>query len=213
GAPRAGRRRDRRTERLRQVQRRRRDPLGSRLAQPERAARREAGRRALRGCSEPRSRRFLRGRAALRQRGRQRPCRVFRALDLEAEVRKRLRPLALQATAAERAEKLRGEIATLRARIAELDLASLDERLTEAGERKTAAVFARRAAEERLEAVLAERGGAEEELADAAGTREQAMQVLYRLRSVVERLGLPRESATTLLEHVRSALADAETDA
>jgi len=58
---------------------------------------------------------------------------VERARDLEDEVRKRLRPLALQATAAERAEKLRGEIATLRARIAELDLASLDERLAEAG--------------------------------------------------------------------------------
>jgi chromosome segregation protein len=138
---------------------------------------------------------------------------VERARDLEEEVRKRLRPLALQATAAERAEKLRGEIAQLRARIAELDLATLDERLAEADERKTAASLARRAAEERLEAVLAERGGAEEELADAAGSREQAMQVLYRLRSAVERLGLRRESATTLLEHVRGELADAETDA
>jgi chromosome segregation protein len=138
---------------------------------------------------------------------------VERARDLEDEVRKRLRPLALQATAAERAEKLRGEIAQLRARIAELDLASLDERLAESGERKTAATFARRAAEERLEAVLAERGGAEEELADAAGNREQAMQVLYRLRSAAERLGLRRESATTLLEHVRSELAAAESDA
>ena len=137
---------------------------------------------------------------------------VERARDLEEEVRKRLRPLALQATAAERAEKLRGEIAQLRARIAELDLASLDERLAEAGERKTGASFARRAAEERLEAVLAERGGAEEELADAAGKREQAMQVLYRLRSATERLGLRRESATTLLEHVRGELAAAETD-
>ena len=36
---------------------------------------------------------------------------VERARDLEAEVKARLRPLALQATAAERAEKLRGEIA------------------------------------------------------------------------------------------------------
>src|SRR5204863_8584793 len=102
---------------------------------------------------------------------------VERARDLEEEVRKRLRPLALQATAAERAEKLRGEIATLRARIAELDLALFEERLAEAAERKSAAVLARRAAEERLEAVLAERNGAEEELADAAGRREQAMQV------------------------------------
>jgi len=99
---------------------------------------------------------------------------VERARDLEDEVRKRLRPLALQATAAERAEKLRGEIATLRARIAELDLATLDERLAEAEERKTVAVLARRAAEEKLDAVLAERGGAEEELADAAGKVQAA---------------------------------------
>ena len=53
---------------------------------------------------------------------------VERARDVEAEVRKRLRPLALQATAAERAEKLVGEIAGLRARIAELDLAAADAR-------------------------------------------------------------------------------------
>jgi chromosome segregation protein len=138
---------------------------------------------------------------------------VERARDLEDEVRKRLRPLALQATAAERAEKLRGEIATLRARIAELDLATLDERLAEADERKTVAVLARRAAEEKLDAVLAERGGAEEELADAAGRREQAMQALYRLRSAAERLGLRREPAAALVATVRAELADAETDA
>jgi chromosome segregation protein len=138
---------------------------------------------------------------------------VERACDLEEEVRKRLRPLALQATAAERAEKLRGEIAQLRARIAELDLASLDERLAEADERKAAAGLARRAAEEKLEAVLAERGAAEEELADAAGKRESAMQALYRLRSASERLELRRESSTAFLEQVRGELAAAESDA
>src|SRR6059058_1510881 len=137
---------------------------------------------------------------------------VERARDLEEEVRKRLRPLALQATAAERAEKLRGEIAKLRARIAELDLASLDERLADADSRKAAAALARRAAEERLEAVLEERGRAEEELADAAGKRESAMQVLYRLRSAAERLSLRRESSASLVEQVRAELADAETD-
>src|SRR5206468_10640252 len=84
---------------------------------------------------------------------------VERARDLEDEVKKRLRPLALQATAAERAEKLRGEIAKLRARIAELDLETLGERTMDAGERKLAAELARRAAEEKLEAVLEERGG------------------------------------------------------
>src|SRR4051795_12648162 len=61
---------------------------------------------------------------------------VDRARDLEEEVKKRLRPLALQATAAERAEKLRGEIAKLRARIAELDLATLAERRVEAERRR-----------------------------------------------------------------------------
>ena len=132
---------------------------------------------------------------------------VERARDREDEVRKRLRPLALQATAAERAEKLRRELATLRARIAELDLTALDERLTAAGERRAAAALAKRGAEDRLDGVLVERGRAEEELADAAGRREQAMQALYRLRSAAERLAIRRESAAGLLERVRSELA------
>jgi len=131
---------------------------------------------------------------------------VERARDLEAEVRKRLRPLALQATAAERAEKLRGEIAKLRARIAELDLATLDDRLAETGSRKAAAAIAKRGAEERLEGVLAQRGRAEEELADAAGEREQVMQELYRLRSAAERVAMRRESAESLLRRLRSEL-------
>src|SRR5207245_5711299 len=50
---------------------------------------------------------------------------VERARDLEAEVRKRLRPLALQASAAERAERLLGELARLRPRICQLDLDAL----------------------------------------------------------------------------------------
>jgi chromosome segregation protein len=138
---------------------------------------------------------------------------VERARDREDEVRKRLRPLALQVTAAERAEKLRVEVARLRARIAQLDLTGLEERLAEADGRRTAAALARRAAEERLEAVLEERGRAEEELADAAGRREQAMQELYRLRSAAERLGLRRESTAGLLEQARADLASAEAQA
>jgi chromosome segregation protein len=130
---------------------------------------------------------------------------VDRARDVEAEVRKRLRPLALQATAAERAEKLRGEIAQLHARIAELDLAALDQRLREIGRRRTTAGAAKKAVEGRLEGVLAERGRAEEQLADAAGGREQAIQALYRLRSVVERLDLRRESAAGRLGRLRAA--------
>ena len=51
GAPRAGRGRRGRAERLREVERRRRAPLGIGLAEPARAARGEAGRRALRRAS------------------------------------------------------------------------------------------------------------------------------------------------------------------
>jgi chromosome segregation protein len=131
---------------------------------------------------------------------------VERARDVEDEVRKRLRPLALQATAAERAEKLRGEIASLRARVAELDLAALDDRLAEGEERRAAASLARRAADERLEALLGERGKAEEELADAAGRREEATAALYRLRSAAERLAVRREAADELVTRLRAAL-------
>src|SRR2546423_15187477 len=89
---------------------------------------------------------------------------VERARDVEAEVKKRLRPLALQATAAERAEKLRGEIASLCARVAELDLAELRERLEDGEGRPTAAGLARKHADEQLETLLAERRPAEERL-------------------------------------------------
>jgi chromosome segregation protein len=131
---------------------------------------------------------------------------VERARDVEAEVKKRLRPLALQATAAERAQKLGVELARLRARIAQLDLAGLEERLAKLGMRRSAAASARREADERLAALLAERGRAEEELADAAGSREQAIQALYRLRSAAERLELRRESAEARLRRLRDEL-------
>jgi chromosome segregation protein len=132
---------------------------------------------------------------------------VERARDVEAEVKKRLRPLALQATAAERAEKLLGEIASLRARVAELDLHDLQERLEDGEGRRTAAMLARKDADNRLDALLEERRRAEEELADAAGRREEATATLYRIRSARERLELRRESAEALLERLRSELA------
>jgi chromosome segregation protein len=119
---------------------------------------------------------------------------VERARDVEEEVRKRLRPLSLQATAAERAEKLVGEIGALRARIAQLDLDAIGERLAQGQERRAAASLARRGADERLEAVLAERNRAEEELSDAAGRREAATAALYRLRTATERLTVRLES-------------------
>ena len=130
---------------------------------------------------------------------------VARARDIEAEVKKRLRPLALQASAAQRAEKLGGEIASLEAAVATLDLAAVDERIGEASERKAAADHGKRRTESKLEELLAERHRAEEELADAAGKRESATAALYRLKSAGERLELRRESAAALVENLRQA--------
>jgi chromosome segregation ATPase len=129
-----------------------------------------------------------------------------RARDVEEEVRKRLRPLALQASAAERAEKLIGELARLRARIAQLDLAALDERRAESDERRQAVALARRDVETKLEALLEERNRVEDELADAAGKREEATAALYRLRSARERVALRREAADGLLGRLRADL-------
>jgi chromosome segregation protein len=130
---------------------------------------------------------------------------VERARDLEAEVRKRLRPLALQATAAARAEKLAAELERLRARLAAAELERLERRLAEVEERRTEAAHERRVREERLTGVLEERRRAEDELAEAAGKHERATAALYRLRSAAERVELRRERA---LETARSLRAD-----
>ena len=129
---------------------------------------------------------------------------VERARDVEDEVRKRLRPLALQATAAERAEKLGAEIAGLRARIAQLDLAESGARRSEAEERRDTAAFGKRGAQGRLEGLLADRARAEDELSDAAGRRESAVAARYRLQGASERLELRAESAAALLERFRA---------
>jgi chromosome segregation ATPase len=132
---------------------------------------------------------------------------VERARDVEAEVKKRLRPLALQATAAQRAEKLSGEIAGLEAAIATLDLGAIDEQIGAAEERRAAADHAKKRSDAKLDDVLAERHRAEEELADAAGRREAATAALYRLRSAAERVALRRESAAMLLGSLRETAA------
>jgi len=127
-----------------------------------------------------------------------------RARDLEAEVRKRLRPLALQATAAERAEKLKDEIAAAEARLAELELEELGQAAAEIEERRMGATMARKVANAKLEELLVERNQAEEDLADAAGRREEATAALYRLRSAADRLELRREAAEALTERLRA---------
>src|SRR5581483_8227336 len=70
--------------------------------------------------------------------------------------------------------------------------------------RRAVAVERRSEAERRLDALLAERTRAEDELTDAAGTRESANAALYRLRSAAERLALRRESAEALVESLEA---------
>jgi chromosome segregation protein len=131
---------------------------------------------------------------------------VERARDLEDEVRKRLRPLALQATAAQRAEKLVGEIEARRARIAAAELERIERRVAEVGERRTEAELERKGRDDKLAGVLEERHRAEEELAEAAGRHERATAALYRLKSAAERVELRREQAE---ETARALRADA----
>ncbi len=119
-------------------------------------------------------------------------------------------PLALQATAAERAEKLAVELSGLRALLARLDLSRIGARRAEALERRTTAAVARRSTQEQLTAVLAERERAEAELSDAAGGREAALGALYRLQGAGERIALRRESATGLSDRLQEDLREAE---
>ncbi len=135
---------------------------------------------------------------------------VDRARDVEAEVRKRLRPLALQATAAERAEKLSEEIAALGAAIATIDLARLDARHAAAAGRRQAELATRSELNAKTEQLIAARTQAEEELTDAAGSREATTAALYRLRSDVERLANRREAAEQLAARLAADLEAAE---
>jgi chromosome segregation protein len=135
---------------------------------------------------------------------------VERAQDVEKEVRARIRPLALQATAAERAEKLSAEVAALESRLAALDAVLLEERLGELEERRTATGLARRRSDERLEALLVERRAAEDELEDAAGRREAATAALYRMRSGAERLTVRSEAIGRLVEPLRRDAEESE---
>jgi len=129
---------------------------------------------------------------------------VERARDLEEEVRKRLRPLALQATAAQRAEKLAGEIERRRGRIAAAELERIERRLVEVTQRRAEAELERKGRDDKLGGVLDERRRAEEELAEAAGRHEQATAALYRLRSAVERVELRREQAEEVAGGLRA---------
>jgi chromosome segregation protein len=135
---------------------------------------------------------------------------VDRARALEEESRKRIRPLALQATAADRAERLRTEVEALRVRLEAGSLAALETRATELEGRRTEAARERQRRDERLEGLLGERRRAEEELEQAARRHEEATAALYRLRSSVERLAMRSETAGESARSLRDAAARLE---
>jgi chromosome segregation protein len=130
---------------------------------------------------------------------------VDHARALEEDCRKRIRPLALQATAADRAERLRTEVVAIRARLESASLAVLEARAAELEGRRSEATHERRRREERLESLLGERRRAEEDLEQAGRRHEEATAALYRLRSGVERLAMRSETAVDAARALREA--------
>ena len=102
-----------------------------------------------------------------------------RARDLEREVKGRLRPLALQATAAERAAKLGAEIAAGRVALLTSDGLAEGGRVATARGRLDAATADRTRAEARLAELAARRAKAEAELTGLATAQERAGHAFY----------------------------------
>jgi chromosome segregation protein len=111
-----------------------------------------------------------------------------RARDLEREVRARLRPLALQATAAERAAKLAAEIAAGRVALLGSELVGERRRTTGMDEQLAVARAARSQVETRLQELASRRGQAESELAGLAAAQERAAHAFYAFETARERV-------------------------
>jgi chromosome segregation protein len=130
-----------------------------------------------------------------------------RAGDVERELRSRLRPLELQATAAERAEALGRQIAEARLRL--LASALAETRRTR-GEREGELAAARKerdAASARLAEITARRAEAEAELAAILGEQEQAAAHGIALATAAERLASRREALAQRLGDVAAEAA------
>jgi chromosome segregation protein len=131
---------------------------------------------------------------------------LSRARDLEGELKARLRPLALQASAAERAEALAGEIDAARLELTGSRIAAGRRSRTriaadlEGARARVAAVDAQIAETDR------ERAAVEEELTGLLARQEEASGRYYGLATGLDRLAARREA----LEERRAALLDAE---
>src|SRR5436190_20573555 len=111
-----------------------------------------------------------------------------RARDLEREVRARLRPLAMQATAAERAAKLGAEIAQGRVDLLSSELLGERGRAGDLRERLTAATRLQAEVAAEAATVAARREAAEQELAGLSAEQERAARAFHASESSRERL-------------------------
>ncbi len=111
-----------------------------------------------------------------------------RARDLEREVRARLRPLAMQATAAERAAKLAAEIAHGRVELLSSELLGERERVVNLRARLTDATRLQSVVSDELALVVARRQTAEQELSGLSAEQERAARAFYAFESSRERL-------------------------
>lgn len=113
-----------------------------------------------------------------------------RALDVEREARRQLRPLKQQANAAEIGARIEREELGLKARLVAEELRFGEDRLREARARAEKAREGRDALEKRLAEVSRRRHVAEERFAERDRARTEAWGVLNRLRSGQEQLAV-----------------------
>jgi chromosome segregation protein len=130
-----------------------------------------------------------------------------RAGDVERELRSRLRPLELQATAAERAEALGRQIAEARLRLLASALAETRRTRGEREGELAAARSERDAASARLAEITARRAQAETELAAILSEQEQAAAQGIALATAAERLASRREALAQRLGDVAAEAA------
>ncbi len=124
---------------------------------------------------------------------------LARARDLEGELKAALRPLALQATAAERAALLVAEIDAARIELGSSQIASARRQRARIAADLERVTGEQAAVDQALAASSAARAAAERELAALVSGRERASERFWALAGAGDRLGARRER---LVEHV-----------
>jgi chromosome segregation protein len=130
-----------------------------------------------------------------------------RARDLEREVRARLRPLSMQATAAERAAKLAAEIAQGRVSLLSSELLGERARVEQLQGRLGAAVAQQAEVEQAAAAVAARRQNAERELAGLSSEQERATRAFYALEAARDRLSLASDRLSAAVSRMERSAA------